>query len=118
MTKISRIVILAKMEWTSIQVPSGSELVWAGPGGLGMPGPADPSDVITTYWRSDDLFFGEERCLIRTASLPGPPSPGGEEPGSVQSGVQGAIPFINDDFFLWWKKSQFDAYPPNSTSTE
>ncbi|WP_431954156.1 hypothetical protein [Nocardia lijiangensis] len=114
MTRIVRIVIVPSSEWTSIEVPAGGELVWAEPGGV-VVGGGVPSG-IATYWRTEDFTFGIERCLIRSGSRADPSSPGGG--GSdfeyVESGLQGAIPFMNTDYLLWWKKSMYDAFPPNS----
>ncbi|WP_067836019.1 hypothetical protein [Nocardia lijiangensis] len=121
MTRIVRILIVPSTEWTSIEVPAGGQLVWAEPGGGvvvgGFPGGGVPSG-IATYWRTEDFTFGIERCLIRQGSRTNPTSPG-EEPSEfeyVESGLQGAIPFMNTDYLLWWKKSMYDAFPPNSGS--
>ncbi|MEV0294544.1 hypothetical protein [Nocardia sp. NPDC050710] len=122
MTRIVRILIVPNTEWTSIEVPAGGELVWAEPGGGvvvggGVPGGGVPSG-IATYWRTEDFTFGVERCLIRRGSRTNPPSPGGGggEFEYVESGLEGAIPFINTEYLLWWQKSIFDDFPPNSGS--
>ncbi|MCP2276433.1 hypothetical protein ACFYT3_07850 [Nocardia amikacinitolerans] len=118
MTKIVCILIQPNTEWTSIEVPAGSSLVWAEPGGI-VVGGGTPSG-IATFWRTEDYSFGAERCLIRNGPRTDPGSPGEEQPDFpyVEGGLQGAVPFINGDYLLWWKKSAYDAYPPNSASGE
>lgn len=111
MTKIVRIVIASSTAWTSIQVPSGSELVWAEPAtGVIVGG---QTNGITTYWKTSEYSYGQERCLIRRGPLVDIPAPGEPETDYVEPGLPGATPFVNADYLIWWKKSMYDAYPTN-----
>ncbi|WP_280358112.1 hypothetical protein [Nocardia otitidiscaviarum] len=107
MTKIYRVPVVPTNEWTSIQVPNGSELVWAA-----YTDDGESPVQLVTYWSGSDNFYGEQRCLIRTDSLPLPP--GGTDPsGYGESNRPNANPFIQDGVFLWWQKTQFGDYPAN-----
>ncbi|MBL1072953.1 hypothetical protein JK358_00930 [Nocardia sp. 2] len=92
--------------WTSIQVPAGSELLWAAYSG------GEEEQTLVTYWSGSETFFGEQRCLIRTDNLPAPPGPDPSAAG--ESRLPNAVPFISESVFLWWLKTQFGDYPANS----
>ncbi|MFC3963500.1 hypothetical protein [Nocardia jiangsuensis] len=115
MSKIVRIVIGSSTSWTSIQVPAGSALVWAEPASgvvIGLPG-GGTTTGIATYWKTSEFSYGDERCLIRRAFLQ--PVPTTEQPDLdyVEAGIPGAEATVNSHYLIWWKKSMYDAFPPN-----
>lgn len=119
MTKLTRINIPASEDWATIQVPSGSELVWAAwfyGGSVGGPGLPQPEPkTISTYWRSEDFSSGTEPCAIRRDVLPDPES---QHPGG-NAGIYGASSFITAaNIFLWWKKGAPLPQFPTSTAAE
>lgn len=71
---------------------------------------------ITTYWKTSEYSYGQERCLIRRGPLVDIPAPGEPETDYVEPGLPGATPFANADYLIWWKKSMYDAYPTNRGS--
>ncbi|WP_405160081.1 hypothetical protein OG203_27025 [Nocardia sp. NBC_01499] len=115
MTRVTSNVILPKEEWTTIQVPYGSKLVWARRwGSAGSPGPV-PLDYIKLSFSSADQPLGMQTCLIRvgTEQSPGSQNP---DPNAGTSGISDAVAFINNELFLWWKIDMFGnggGYPPN-----
>lgn len=119
MTRLTTNVILPKEEWTTIQVPFGSKLVWAQRWrGAGMPGPG-PLNLIKLYWSGADQPIGIQTCLVRvgTEQIPGDPTP---DPADGTSGISDAVAFVSNDLFLWWKIDMFGnggGYPPNSSGS-
>ncbi|MBF6416986.1 hypothetical protein [Nocardia cyriacigeorgica] len=91
---MNRIDITPSLNWSAI--PMSGRLVWAAAAG----------NKIATYWAYDptDAPNGSGWTLIRTDVLPFDSDIiGGPPPYRArQAGLDGAIPFINGELFLWW----------------
>lgn len=116
MTQLVRVRVWSHKDWSSIQVPSGAELVWAVPVLFGGPPmPTDPPS-FDTYWRVPDWWLiGNMTVLIRKGDFPSPSFEGPDRPSL--SGIAGASSFINQNIFFWTCKEGFVAsdYPTNAS---
>lgn len=94
MPVVNRIDITPSPDWSAI--PMGGRLVWAVVNGT----------KISTYWAYEptDPPTGSGWTLIRTDVLPFESDIiGGPPPYRARhAGLDGAVPFINAELFLWW----------------
>ncbi|WP_280499028.1 hypothetical protein [Nocardia cyriacigeorgica] len=94
MTALHRLNVIPSPDWSAVPT-GGTRLVWAEMDG----------DVIATYWEAPDhpAEGGSGWQLIRTDVLPFDSGVVGGPPPyrPRQSGIDGAVAFINSGFFLW-----------------
>ncbi|MFI1914821.1 hypothetical protein [Nocardia sp. NPDC020380] len=117
MTRIVTSIITPKDDWTTIQIPTGSEFVAAHRYSIGIGGPGSEL-YIKLYWSIRNNITGEEApvttkepWLVRTGS----DDHGQPDPTAGTSRLPGAFPFITKELFLWLKKKTFadPEFPPN-----
>lgn len=117
MTQLVRVRVWSHKEWSSIQVPSGAELVWAAPVVVGIPSPSPTNPPsFYTYWRVPNWWsIGAMTVLIRKGEFPSEGIDGTVPPS--ESGIAGASTFINQNIFFWTCKEGFVAsdYPTNAS---
>lgn len=93
MSSVHRTNVIPSSEWSAIQ-PASSRLLWA----------AMDGDIIATYWaNSPEPITDINWILIRTDVLPFEADlVGGPPPYKPRhAGLDGAMPFINGELFLW-----------------